>query len=62
MGRKDGKDLVYDLNSQNHPGTKYRIQSLTKVSPRDKILTEPSEKEKARSLSKKIKRVLIGRL
>jgi hypothetical protein len=44
IGRKDGKDLVYNLNSQNKAIGSYRIQAVAKSHKREKILTEPSEK------------------
>lgn len=55
------RDLVYDLNSQNLVSSKSFHQTPIRVNS-EKVMTEPVEKEKARSLSKKIKRVLLGRL
>jgi hypothetical protein len=39
MGRKDGKDLVYNLNLQNQTIGSYRIQTVSKINRREKVLT-----------------------
>ena len=63
--RREGDDLVYDLHLQNLQSTVMRIPSLRKhhaLSPTPKTVTEPADREKARSLSRRVKKHLLGRM